>query len=420
MTKLAPFPNHPRRLVLFGLAAGAAQMTGCGGGGGGLAGLGSGGTGSFTTGVITGLGSIIVNGVRYSDDTADKIAVDDSTARALTPGMVVAIEGSAVTPSTNGGLPTATAYRIVYGSEWKGPVSSVDEPNKRFVILNQGVDVLANTAIVGSVNQLASLVAGTHYVEVYGFVDPATSRLQASFIEVKTERPSVYKLSGQISNIDTVKRTAQFGTSGSSIEISWDFSARLPDGFSAFSNGSFVRLVFDAEKVSGSSYPVTRIRLPSSPLSDLSRHADYEAEIEGRVTSFTSVTVFSVNGIPVNAANAISTGGQLQAGARVEVKGRIENGQMLANRIEIKSAQSDASEDFEFHGSIVGSGLGSFTLRPKNASDSNRDQSFTYNGNTEFDDGLTSASLTVGATLYEVKAVRSGAGFLAKEIKLDD
>lgn len=163
MTKLAPFPNHPRRLVLFGLAAGAAQMTGCGGAGGGLAGLGSGGTGSFTTGVITGLGSIIVNGVRYSDDTADKIAVDDSTARALTPGMVVAIEGSAVTPSTNGGLPTATAYRIVYGSEWKGPVSSVDEPNKRFVILNQGVDVLANTAIVGSVNQLASLVAGTHY-----------------------------------------------------------------------------------------------------------------------------------------------------------------------------------------------------------------------------------------------------------------
>jgi len=88
MTKLLSLSSNPRRLVLFGLAAGAAQVAGCGGGGGGLAGIGSGGTGSFTTGVITGLGSIIVNGVRYTDDTAEKIAADDSTARALIPGMV--------------------------------------------------------------------------------------------------------------------------------------------------------------------------------------------------------------------------------------------------------------------------------------------------------------------------------------------
>ena len=60
MTKLLSLSSNPRRLVLFGLAAGAAQVAGCGGGGGGLAGIGSGGTGSFTTGVITGLGSIIV------------------------------------------------------------------------------------------------------------------------------------------------------------------------------------------------------------------------------------------------------------------------------------------------------------------------------------------------------------------------
>lgn len=421
MTKLSSFQSQPRRLVLFGLAAGAAQLAGCGGGGGdgSLSGIGSGGTGSFTTGVITGLGSIIVNGVRYSDDTAEKIAGDDSTARALIPGMVVTIEGSTVTPSTTG-LPTATAYRIQYGSEWKGPVSSLDIANKRFAILNQGVDVLANTAIVGSVNQLANLVAGTHYVEVYGFVDPTTSRLQASFIEVTTERPSAYKLSGTISNIDTVARTAQFGVPGSAITINWENTARLPDGFSAASNGSFVRLVFNAAGVSGSNYPVTRIRLPSSPLSDLSRHDAYEAEIEGTVTSFTSATVFSVSGIPVNASGATSTGGSVQAGKRVEVKGQIANGQMIATRIEVKSAQSDESEDFEFHGTIVGVGTGTFTLRPKGASDATRDQTFTHDGGTQFEDGLTSASLVVSPLIYEVKAVRSGAGYLATRIKRDD
>ncbi|MFN7288027.1 MAG: hypothetical protein ACK5SV_02725, partial [Burkholderiales bacterium] len=71
----APFPlSNTRRLVLFGLAAGAAQVAGCGGGGGDLAGIGSGGTGSFTTGVITGLGSIIVNGVRYDDSGVTPVA----------------------------------------------------------------------------------------------------------------------------------------------------------------------------------------------------------------------------------------------------------------------------------------------------------------------------------------------------------
>ncbi|MFN5512151.1 MAG: hypothetical protein ACK49H_12905 [Burkholderiales bacterium] len=73
-----------------------------------------------------------------------------------------------------------------------------------------------------------------------------------------------------------------------------------------------------------------------------------------------------------------------------------------------------------FPGTIVCAASGSFTWPPNTASDSSRDLIFTYDGNTEFDDGLTSASLTVSARLYEVKAVRSGAGYLAKEVKLDD
>ena len=56
-----------RRGALAGLLAGglAAVLAACGGGGGGASGT------NFAQGAITGLGSIIVNGVRYDDSQAE-------------------------------------------------------------------------------------------------------------------------------------------------------------------------------------------------------------------------------------------------------------------------------------------------------------------------------------------------------------
>ena len=57
---------------LLALVLVAAVAVGCGGGGGStsVAGVGSGGTGSFTSGPITGFGSIIVNGIRFDESAA--------------------------------------------------------------------------------------------------------------------------------------------------------------------------------------------------------------------------------------------------------------------------------------------------------------------------------------------------------------
>ena len=81
-----------RRSVLLGITASLAELSGCGGGGASsIAGLSSGGTGSFTSGVIMGLGSIIVNGIRYNNDSAQLISRDDGATlnSSLSLGMVV-------------------------------------------------------------------------------------------------------------------------------------------------------------------------------------------------------------------------------------------------------------------------------------------------------------------------------------------
>lgn len=435
----APFPlSNTRRLVLFGLAAGAAQVAGCGGGGGDLAGIGSGGTGSFTTGVITGLGSIIVNGVRYDDSGVTPVADDDSTASrsALVPGMVVTVEGSGRTPATKvGGLPKAVAYRITYGSEWKGPVAGIARSTTAgvttgtFTMLGQPVAVSATTIFTGLINRFDDLSdddsVPVHYVEAYGFVDQTTGQLQATLIEVKSSLQE-YKLSGKLTAFDRTGATALLGPapSGTALTMTWTGADVAGENIGV---GTFVRIRLNPTPVSAGVYTATKIRRQGPRAPETGRHERYDAELEGVVTDFVSPTLFSVNGVAVNATQA-RIEGTVAAGVRVEAKGRVENGVLIATEVEVKTAESireeDSNRDFEFHGSIVsvtpsGATSGSFVLRPEGAADDTRNQTITYDNLTDFDDGATRASLTVGASL-EVKAVRAGAGWRAVKIELDD
>ena len=118
MNKLDQLPTgFTRRESLLAMLGAAAALAGCGGGGDDTAGVGLGGTGAFSVGPITGIGSIIVNGIRY-DDSSASIDNDDSPFRRedFRLGMVVAVQGS---PVVNG---RSTASRIVLTSELVGPM----------------------------------------------------------------------------------------------------------------------------------------------------------------------------------------------------------------------------------------------------------------------------------------------------------
>lgn len=387
-----------RRVALLGIAGAVAELTGCGGGGTDIAGLSSGGTGSFTSGTITGLGSIIVNGIRYNDDTAQISGTDDTGGNhsELQLGMVVTIEGSTVTPAASAtGLPTATAYNITYGSEWRGPVSNIAAST--FEILGHTVDVLSTTLFDGVVSQYGLLQAG-QYVEVYGYVDQIDGHIQASRVEVSNTQPSPYKLSGTITQIDRVSRTANLGRT----PINWSQDSVLPANTA---ENDFVRVQLNPASNLGV-WTAIRIQLQSSPLTDLRDDQDYEAEVQGSITSFQSNASFVVSGIPINAGNA-RISGTLQAGVVVEVEGYIRAGQLIASKVEVKTSERTESQEFEFYGVIGNVTAQTFEVRG---------QTFDYDSQTE----NTYLLQRTPAPYVEVKANRRNGRWYAFEIDLED
>ena len=101
------------------------SIGGCGGG------VGTEGTGTFSSvgsGPITGFGSIVVGGVRY-DDSGASVSDDDgnSTDRSqLALGMVVDVEGGAITTSADGTTLSATATRVRTRRALLGPADAID------------------------------------------------------------------------------------------------------------------------------------------------------------------------------------------------------------------------------------------------------------------------------------------------------
>ena len=122
----------------------AALLVACGGGGD--AGPVGGGTAtplSFASGPISGLGSVIVGGVRF-DDSAARVEDDDGAAHAareLKLGMMVEIQAGSIDDSAA----KASASLIRFGSEMVGPVASIDATAQTLRVLDQTIEVKSTT-----------------------------------------------------------------------------------------------------------------------------------------------------------------------------------------------------------------------------------------------------------------------------------
>lgn len=384
-------PGINRRQTLLALL-GAAGLSACGGGGGdNVAGVGAGGTGSFAVGPITGLGSIIVNGIRY-DDSSASISSDDSSFRRedLRLGMVVAVQGS---PAANG---QSTATRIVLGGELLGPIST--KGSSSLLVLGQTVNISASTVFADS-GGFAALATGD-VVEVHGIADPATNSLTATYVERKTSA-SEYRIQGRVTAHDATARTFAIG----SLQLNYAATA-TGDVRITPAAGTLVRVRLGTTAVGGV-YPVNRIRKPEDSFSGFSG----EVEFKGTITAFTSAASFSVNDLPVNAASATfpeGTGG-IVAGAFVEVKGTLVNGVVVATRVkpDDDGAPGSVGSEFELHGTVsaattAGSG-GSFTL----TSSGGVAVSVDWTSGVTFRDG-TAAQLTNGRRVEVKGTLASG------------
>ena len=158
---------------LMSLCILAALQTGCSGGDT-VAGGGIGGTGVTvaSVGTVTGFGSVIVNGITYDTRAAEVFVEntfrgsgDAAVMQNLSVGMVVRVEG---TTADDG---SATADRVFFSNELKGPVESIrnlDSLTRTAVILGQ--TVLMDDRSVFRNGTIDSIAVGM-VLEVSGYED---------------------------------------------------------------------------------------------------------------------------------------------------------------------------------------------------------------------------------------------------------
>ena len=338
MSNVFSHPRHWRLCLAGALLAGAAVLSACGGGDS-VAGVGTGGTGAFSVGAIRGLGSIVVNGVRYDDSVAT--ITDDSGASGsseqLQLGVTVEVQGDdIVTPAV--GLPTSTARSVTFRSEIKGPISAIDSVAGTLTVLGQSVQVGPSTVFdLNLPNGLSSLSVGG-LVEVYGFVD-ASGVYQATRLEGEAS-PSVYKIRGPISDVNTAAKTFRIGLA------TIDYSAINLNA--ALVNGQTVRVELAISPNGQGQWVATRLNSATTLGSAASGKAT--VELEGLVTQINSARSFVVNGVTVDASAVSNFPAGVAVGVPVEVKGRLDNGVLVARKVEV---EDDEDREFEIKGNIA-------------------------------------------------------------------
>ncbi|MGJ3700027.1 DUF5666 domain-containing protein [Variovorax sp. AFSI2.2] len=288
-------------------------------------GVGSGGTGVSTadaTGVgsVGGLGSIILNGVRYDTDTATT-SLEDTTE--LQIGMSVRIAGKIDSEFT-----AATAQQVASAAELRGAVSAIDVTGGSFVVMGTTVTV-DNATVWSNVSGLAQVAAGD-VVQVWG-LPSAPGSLRATRVELKpaSTEPLV---TGTVQNLDLIGQRFTLGQltvryTGAVFSGGID-QATLAEGAIVRVRGSVAPIagLFSATKVQG------WYAIPTQNATAV--------QLAGVVTDYNGIGDFKVLGTVINASNAQIPPGQLTSignGVKVEVDGFMSNGILVAKKLRVRN-----------------------------------------------------------------------------------
>jgi hypothetical protein len=341
------------------LAIAIASLSACGGGGGsststssgsgsgsGSGGSGSGGSGSggtsppvssvpvSTSGIITGFGSIFVNGIRYDTSSAEVKFEEDTASKTeddLRLGMRVAVSGTRTGDDRK-------AQVVRYDDDLKGPVDAI-APNAgnpsigRLTMLGQTVVVDANTvfddrvvdANADGIIDLRDLAPGATPVriEVSGFatadgflatrIEPADDAAGGAGGAANAEA----ELKGTITNLDTTAGTFKIGN----LVVAYEPGDLDPVDFAtrSIANGLFVEI--KGLLLANGSLSATRIKLEDD-LDDRFDDNGTEFELEGilqAVDTTADPDTVTINGrtVPVDDASRLAA----FIGRKVEIEG---------------------------------------------------------------------------------------------------
>ena len=286
-------------VVALGLA-----LYGCGGGGGGSVGslpaesdsslIASNSSAVSSTGTIDGFGSIFVNGVEFETDEAE-VSLDGERSNhgGLRLGMVVTVDGT-----VNEDGRTGTAHAVVFDDEVQGPVDSIE-------VSLDGDTLLLNILGLGVIAERTSTVfddvtfdslAVDDLIEVSGFIEPS-GLLRATRIEKKSDfvaGASEIELKGIVSALTTTEfNLGKYLVDFSNADLSEVPGGVISEGMQVEVHGTLKSDRITADRVE-----------QEDEIEDDFDNGD-EVNVQGAITNFVSKAQFEVNGVAVDASNAM-------------------------------------------------------------------------------------------------------------------
>ena len=332
--------NTPKLKIITLAVAAAIGLSACGG-----ANDSTSTTSSSVTGVITGFGSVFVDGVEYETGSAnftlDGVPGDETQ---LAVGMVVTIEGA-----VNADGSTGVANSVSFADEAEGVVLT----NNYLVdgtldIMGQTVRIDANTSLDSKVATITSfdLIAPGNIVEVSGFSN-GSGEIYATRLEVKKqslEQGDEMEVKGVISGLDQVAQTFSIGS------LTVDYSTASLDNISTLSDGLFVEVKSD-NSLSGNTLVASKIELENGGKKDEEGNSGEERKFEGVIMNING-DMLTINGQSVYLDNTTEyengDASMLTAETKVTVEAEFNaDGQLIAQEIKFKK-----EGDTEFVGNV--------------------------------------------------------------------
>jgi|GEM_PF-2312390 len=348
------------RLALSALASAAVlALAACGGGGSGSSTASSSGqatTAATYSGAVSGLGSIVVNGVRFSTSGASTTDAESSGAyaRAFALGTTVSVTGDVDDNSA-----TATATSITVHGGVRGAVTAVDTTSaiKTLTVAGQTIQVDANTVFEGLNSASLSLAglkaavdaanltvtaADTVYAEVY-VVGDATSGFLATRVEQKAAIAEGYAVVGKI--VTGSLNGTSFGLllrNGVTVTVDYSTATVRPNGVT-LAEGTAVRVVSTTNPSTLSSGDTLTA---SKVIVKRDRAITGRAKVRGAVAAISGTTL-TVNDVTVDVSQARFDDGLTLAGLTVgtvlKVEGTFTNGVLVAREVEADNREYDAA-----------------------------------------------------------------------------
>ena len=329
-----------------------------------------------TSGVITGFGSVYINGVEYETDNAS-VTIDGSQSAEtdLGVGDVCVLQGS-----VNADGVTGTATAVICTDELEGyvlDVSSLTNGIGTMNVMGQTVTITADTVFDSDTKaSIADLVAND-IVEVHGYSD-GTGNILATGIETKNAATDI-EVKGLISNLNSNLMTFNLGSLLVDYSSAADVAANLADDL-------YVE-VKTQDPLSGLTLIASKVEIEEDGSLDIDGEEGEDLEVQGVVSNITA-TSFDFNGTTVLFAS-LETGDDFDVESLVEgmiitVEGYIDaNGNFVVEEIE----EDHASEN-EAEGLVTGTTDTTITISVNSV-----DMTFTVNNETrmidEQDEGVT-------------------------------